>query len=95
MQTGSYTVFRAKLTSAAVRLNIAFLVNTLETFYWYQRTEDACANEAIVNIRLAPGEVVRTRRSRPPTSVPVNLVPRTRASLHVRLLWRAFPLAIW
>ena len=51
----------SQMTSTAVNLNLTFLVNTLESFYWYQRTEDSCANETAVNVRLAPGEVVRGR----------------------------------
>ena len=47
------------LTSANARVNVAFLVNTLETFYWYQHAADSCSPEMTVNVRLLRGDVVR------------------------------------
>jgi len=46
-------------------VNVAFLLNTLETYYWYQRPEDGCPNEASVNLKLLATEVVRGARCTP------------------------------
>jgi hypothetical protein len=51
----------AQLTTPAAEVNIPFLLATLESFYWYQRGEDACPHEMTVSLRLAPDDAVRRR----------------------------------